>query len=213
LERLNARGLACHLIRAIGHHIVRLACRSVSIMARLTAWGDRSWTTQTGITHTGITPFSFRRVETGPSRSPDAGVVRSFNRQPRKPAAAKFVPEPLAARRAEAMRGTWLGTLPGSWGDQRLYPASLTRIFCLHPGVGTGHRVICAQGTSDQSWWQMVMTIVRPLQNRKNARIARACGHVHLAPRGGMAASRSRDKPIQGYCRIPPGTRRQLNHP
>ena len=41
-ERLKARGLACHLIRAIGHHIVRLACRSVNIMARLTpGWGDR----------------------------------------------------------------------------------------------------------------------------------------------------------------------------
>jgi hypothetical protein len=36
-ERLKASGLACHLIRAIGHHIVRLACRSVMIMACLTA--------------------------------------------------------------------------------------------------------------------------------------------------------------------------------
>lgn len=36
-ERLKARGLACHLIRAIGHHIVRFACRSVTITARLHA--------------------------------------------------------------------------------------------------------------------------------------------------------------------------------
>ena len=35
LERLNASGRACHLMRAIGHHIVRLACRSFTIMVRL----------------------------------------------------------------------------------------------------------------------------------------------------------------------------------
>jgi hypothetical protein len=44
-ERLKARGLVCHLIRAIGHHIVRLACRSVSIMACFTAClGGSGWT-------------------------------------------------------------------------------------------------------------------------------------------------------------------------
>ena len=44
-ERLNARGLVCHLILAIGHHMVRLACRSVTIMARLTTcWRDRTRT-------------------------------------------------------------------------------------------------------------------------------------------------------------------------
>jgi hypothetical protein len=43
-ERLKARGLVCHRIRAIGHHIVRLACRSVTIMARLTACrSDCTW--------------------------------------------------------------------------------------------------------------------------------------------------------------------------
>jgi hypothetical protein len=44
-DRLKASGRVCHLIRAIGHHIVRLACRSVTIMARLTAcWSDQTWT-------------------------------------------------------------------------------------------------------------------------------------------------------------------------
>jgi hypothetical protein len=75
-ERLNARGLVCHLIRAIGHHIVRLACRSVTIMARLAAcWSDHSWTR--------------------PRNIPDTDVGRFFNRQSSKPVAAKFVPEQL----------------------------------------------------------------------------------------------------------------------
>jgi hypothetical protein len=94
LERLNARGLACHLIRAIGHHIVRLACRSVIIMARLTAcWGDH-----TGITHTRITHIRITRAWATPSCSPDAGIGRSFNQQSRKPVAAGFVPRPLTVR-------------------------------------------------------------------------------------------------------------------
>jgi hypothetical protein len=76
-ERLKARGLACHLIRAIGHHIVRLACRSVKIMARLSAcWRDHTWT----------------EPLTKPGNYSDAGVRRFFNRQSCKPVEAEFVP-------------------------------------------------------------------------------------------------------------------------
>jgi len=87
-ERLNARGRVCHLIRAIGHHIVRLACRSVTIMARLTAcWSHRTWTKPRNIT--------------------DADAERLFNRQSRKPVDAKFVPEPRISRRSDSWLASW----------------------------------------------------------------------------------------------------------
>src|SRR5260370_30729824 len=41
LERLLACHTFVHLIRAIGHHIVRLACRSVSIMGWPSVGGAR----------------------------------------------------------------------------------------------------------------------------------------------------------------------------
>jgi hypothetical protein len=78
LERLKARGLVCHLIRAIGHHIVRLACRSVTIMASLTACrSDCTWNQRWNI--------------------PETGVQRSLDHHSRKPDAADFVPGRLTA--------------------------------------------------------------------------------------------------------------------
>jgi hypothetical protein len=76
LERLNARGLVCHLIRAIGHHIDRLACRSNIIMARLRA----GWETYPDHAHHALAQS--RRTGTG-----------SVNYQSCKLAVAKFVPE------------------------------------------------------------------------------------------------------------------------
>jgi hypothetical protein len=200
LERLNARGLACHLIRAIGHHIVRLACRSVNIMARLSACWETYRENHAGITHTGIAHFiKIRPVRTWPVRSLDAGTERSVNHQSRKPAAAEFVPEQLIASGLRA----WRGALSGS------RPARLYRACLLHGGAR--NRTPCdlsLERTSNHSWRQIVTTIVRPFHHRKNARITRACGRSHLA----RHAAAGRVRPIQGNCRIPSGTRTQLNH-
>ncbi len=160
-ERLNASGRVCHLIRAIGHHIVRLACLSVTIMARLSAcWG----------THIGIRPAGTRR-----SLSPDTGRREVFQ------------PPSITQTCCRQIRS-------GTAGRAVLDQAGLAAI----PQSGTVRFV--AERTLEPSWWQIVTTIVRSSQHRKNARIAKASGR----------RAEHRVRPVRGYCRVRQGT--QLSH-